>query len=177
MSLLPRSYLQLPGVRGTCHRRRGRSHRLRLVGSKRRVARGTRLGKNFEVKTTRPACGIVACRLSWTPRVLTAHAAQSRDLAEGRRNRSIARRARCGGEERQLGELGGRQTSNESWRPARRECPRGSKAASTSRDLGELAEVDRKVSFFEHCTKCNTCALSRCYTVVGWLGPPGRTSS
>ena len=77
-----------------------------------------------------------------------AHAAQSRDLAEGLRNRSIARRARCGNEKRQLGELGGRQNSDESWRSARRECPRGSKAASISKDLGELAEVDRKMSFF-----------------------------
>ena len=137
------------GVRGTCHRRRERSYRLRLVVRKRRVARGTRLRKNFEMKTARPALGIVACRLSWTPRVLTAHSAQSRDLAEGRRNRSISRWARCGGEERQLGELGRRQNSDETWRPARRECPRGSKAASTSRDLGELAEVDRNGSFLD----------------------------
>ena len=162
------------GVRGTCHRRRERSHRLRLVGRKRRAARGARLGSNFEMKTARPTCGIVTSRLSWTPRVLPTHAARSRDLAEGRRIRSVARRARCVGG-RQRGELGERPDSDESWRPARRKRPRDSKAASTSRDLGDMAEVAQNENVFGHGSKCNTCALSWSFTVVYWLGPPGRT--
>ena len=47
------------------------------------------------------------------PRVLATHAAWLRDLAEGRRNRSIARRARCVGAKRQQGELGERPDSEE----------------------------------------------------------------
>ena len=133
------------GVRGTCHRRRVKSHRLRLVRRKRLAARGARLGRNFEMKSTRPAFGIVTSRFSWTPRVLSTHTARSRDLAEGRRNRTVARRVRCVGVERQRGELGERPDSEESRRPARKKRPlRDSKAASRSRDLGEVAEDTQK---------------------------------
>ena len=173
---LPRSYFTSLGVRGTCHRRLVRSHRLRLVRSKRRAVRGARLGENFKVKTTRSACGIITSSLSWTPRVLTTHAARSRDLAEGRRNRSVTRRARCVGESRQRNELGERPDSEESRRPVRKKRLRDSKAASHLRDPGETAEVAKKWSVFGHGTKCNTCAWSFCSTVVYWLWPPGRTS-
>ena len=148
-------------VQGTCHRRRERSHMFRLV-EKRRAARGARLGKNFEMKSTRPACRIVTSRFSWTPRVLTTHTARSRDLAEGRRNRSVARRARCVEERRQRGELGERPDSEASRRPVREKRLRDSKAASRSRDLSEMAEVVQKRSVFGHGTKCNTCALVLC---------------
>ena len=134
------------GVRGTFHRRRKRSHRLRLVRRGRRAARGSRLRENFEMKISRPACGIVTSRFCGTPRVLTTHAARSRDLAEGRRNRSVARRARCVGEERHRGELGERRSSKDGTLPARKKRPlRDSKAASHSRDLGEMAKVALKL--------------------------------
>ena len=164
------------GVRGSCHRRHETSHRLRLVGRGRRAARGAGLWKNFKIKTAHPAFGIVTSRLSWTPRVLTTHAARSRDLAEGRRNRSVARRARCVGEKRQRGQLRERPERDEGLRLARRRRPRDSKAARTSRDLGELAEVTQKEGVFGHCIKCNTCAWDLCSTLVCWLGFPGRTS-
>ena len=114
------------GVRGTCQRRRERSHRLRLERKGRRTSRGSRLGKNFEIKTVRLACGVVSGRLSWAPRVLAAHEARSWDVAEGRRNRSGARRVRCVGEKRQRGELEERPERDESLRPARKSV-RGSR--------------------------------------------------
>ena len=128
------------GVRGTCHRRQERSHRLKLVREGRRIARGARLVENFEMKTTRPACGVVTCRFCWTPRVLTTHAARSMDLAEGRWNRSVARRTRFVGEKRQRAELGERLSSQEGTRPAREE------EATEGLESGESLEGFRRDS-------------------------------
>ena len=50
------------GMRGTCHRRRKRSHWPRLVSEGSRAARGIRLKKNFGMKSTCPACGVVTSK-------------------------------------------------------------------------------------------------------------------
>ena len=121
------------------------------------------------MKITCPACRIVASKFSWTPRVLSAHAAQSRDLAEGRWNQSVARRARCAGVDRQRGALEDRPDSNESWRPARTKRPKDSKAASRSSNLSVMAAVVRKQSFFGRFTKCTTCSCRAALLNAIWL--------